>query len=431
MKVSELNQLIENIVSEEIKKTIIKESEGNKFEVYHITCEGEPLATFHTEDEAKEELPKYKKSHKGELIIEKGVYESHGDMIDKLDEMGEQLEEKENSNMENQQTMEGNAFSQELLKAKEEGKDKFEVDGKEYDVEECWKQLEEEEISEEQYAMEEEEECKECGDGYMEEELHGDQDQIDMNKDGKIGAIDFKILRSKKKDVDESAENCCNECGAPLNEEGMCSECGSGAMYESKTKKKTLRLTESELVKLIEKMVNESSIPTDTTKAQAQSKKDNDSHLSDVDKKMKDYLTIPGNNNNEFPQQNKKGESVKVEATSEEEEKITDEKGRGMENLNYDHEPSKKFKERLKKALEGDSTMGNGQDAANVVKSDLGKKVEKEIERKEEDKENEPRYKKEPSPVRHVNESKEKVNSILKEEIEKMKSLSSYNKKTQ
>ena len=99
MKVSELNQLIENIVSEEIKKTIIKESEGNKYEVYHITCEGEPLATFNTEDEAKEQLPKYKKSQKGELIIEKGVYESYGDMLEKLDQMGEQLEEKENTNI--------------------------------------------------------------------------------------------------------------------------------------------------------------------------------------------------------------------------------------------------------------------------------------------------------------------------------------------
>ena len=425
MKVSELNQLIENIVSEEIKKTIIKESEGNKYEVYHITCEGEPLGTFETEDDAKEELPSYKAKHKGELIIEKGVYESYGDMLEKLDQMGEQLEEKENTNMENQETMEGNAFSQALLKAKEEGKDKFEVDGQEYDVQECWKQLEEEE----QYAMEEEEECKECGDGYMEEELQGNQDQIDMNKDGKIGSIDFKILRSKKKDVNETSEKCCNECGGMMNEEGMCSECGS-MMNESK-KKKTLRLTESELVKLIEKMVNESSIPTATTKAQSESKKENEQNLSDVDKKMKDYLSIPGNNNPEFPHQNKKGDNVKVTPTTEEEETITDEKGRGMENLNYDHEPSERFKERLKKALEGDSTMGNSQDAANVVKSDLGKKVEKEIDRKEEKKKDEPRYAKEPTPVSHVNEREEKANQILKEEIEKMKALSSYNKKTQ
>ena len=41
-----------------------------------------------------------------ELIIEKGVYESHHDMLDKLDEMNDQLEETdnmENTDMENQE----------------------------------------------------------------------------------------------------------------------------------------------------------------------------------------------------------------------------------------------------------------------------------------------------------------------------------------
>jgi competence protein ComGC len=235
-------------------------------------------------------------------------------------------------------------------------------------------------------------------------------------------------LRSKKEDISETSKNCCNECGGMMNEEGMCNECGS-MMNESK-KKKTLRLTESELVILIEKMVKESSIPTVTKRAQSETKKDNDSNIVTVGNKMKDYLTIPGNSNPKFPHQNKKGDNVKVSQTSEEEDKITDERGRGMENLNYDHEPSEKFKDRLKKALEGDSTMGNGQDAANVVKSDLGKKVEKEVVRKKEDKEKEPLYKKERVPV-SVNESEEKSKQILKEEIEKMKALSSYNKKTQ
>ena len=453
MKVSELEQLIESIVSEEVKKVISEEANG-KYEVYHITCEGEPLATFKTEDEAKEELPKFKKSHKGELIIEKGIYESHNDMLDKLDEMGEQLEEKENTNMENQEPMEGNAFAAAVLKAKEDGKDTFEFDGETHDVKECWSQLEEEEKYEEgdedeKYTMEEEEECHECGDGYMEEELHGDQDKIDANHNGKIDSDDFKKLRDMKE-----GESVCNECGSLLNEDGMCNECGNkggymgtdydssedmavdmvkkGIYHESKKGKKTLRLTESQLVELIQKMVTESeSIPTATTKSQAESKKENEAHLSDVDKKMKDYLTIPGNKNNEFPEQNKEGESVKVEPTEKEEEVIADERGRGLENLKYDHEPSSKFKERLKKALEGDSTMGNSQDAANVVKNDLGKKVEKEVKRKEKEKEDEPRYAKEPAPVRSVNESEKKMSSFLMEEIAKMKSLSTYNKKTQ
>jgi len=40
---------------------------------------------------------------------------------------------------------EGNEFTQALLKAKEDGKDKFTVGGKEYDVKECWTELEESE----------------------------------------------------------------------------------------------------------------------------------------------------------------------------------------------------------------------------------------------------------------------------------------------
>jgi hypothetical protein len=94
MKVNDLNNLIEDSLFSEVKKRIIKESEESKHEVFHIKCEGEPLATFKTEKEAKEELPKYKKSHPDmELIIEKEVYESHEDMIDKLDEMCDKLEE--------------------------------------------------------------------------------------------------------------------------------------------------------------------------------------------------------------------------------------------------------------------------------------------------------------------------------------------------
>ena len=146
---------------------------------------------------------------------------------------------------------------------------------------------------------------------------------------------------------------------------------------------------------------------------------------------MKDYLSIPGNNNNEFPEQNKKGDSVKVNPTNEEDETIADERGRGLENLEYDHEPSKQFKERLKKAIEGHASMGNSQDYANVVKTDLPKKLEKEIERKSEDKKEEPRYNKEAQPTKAMNESEVSKSSILEEEIKKMKKLTSYNEKTQ
>jgi hypothetical protein len=382
MRISELTQIIESVVSQEVRKTIIRESLGDKKEVYHVTCEGEPVDTFDTQEEAEKYIQDNKNSKK-ELLIDKKVYESHADMIEKLDQMGQELEEKENTNMKNQEPMEGNAFVKAMLDAKEKGEKSFTVDGKEHDVEECWNQMEEEELREE-------EQCEECGGPTME----------DVN------------------------EGTCEECGKEI------CECGSG-MYESK--KKTLRLTESELINLIAKMVNESVPGLDAAKkSRKESGVENNSYLSDVDKKMKDYLSIPGNNNNKFPDQNKEGDSVKVNNTEEEDEFVADQRGRGLENLEYDNEPSEQFKKRLKMSLDGDRLMGNSSDdVANVVKTDLPKKLEKEIKRKSEDKKAEPLYKKEPQPVKSVNESKVSADPILLEEMRKMKKLTNYNEKTQ
>jgi hypothetical protein len=102
MKVSEIDNLIESIISKEIRKTIIEQALDEKYEVYHVKCDDEPIETCHSEEEAQEIVNKLEKEHPGkQFIIEKASYESHSDMLDKLDEMGQQLEEKENSIMEN------------------------------------------------------------------------------------------------------------------------------------------------------------------------------------------------------------------------------------------------------------------------------------------------------------------------------------------
>jgi hypothetical protein len=46
-------------------------------------------------------------------------------------------------------------------------------------------------------------ECADCEEE-IEEELKGDQKNIDMNKNGKLDAQDFKMLRKKKKEMDEA-----------------------------------------------------------------------------------------------------------------------------------------------------------------------------------------------------------------------------------
>ena len=446
-----------------------------------------------------------------------------------------------NENIE--QPMEGNAFVAALNKAKENGDDTFEVDGETHNVEECWKQMEEQEgIGEEsdptQIPMDEMKKMKNpCWDGYKaygtktkngkevpncvpidEAEGMGNCEECSgpMNENEEFDDFDTQIqpeelphdehdyssledahshlndiVKSKQKDdsgVDEMFENKCNECGSSLihenecmecgykpmneshlcakcggqlNEEGICNEC-NGGMYESK--KKTLRLTQSELQEMIKNIVAES-VPglQMYTKVHNADKEENDEYLSSVDKKMKDYLSFKGNNETEFPQQDNEGEKVAYRNTDQEDKDVDDYRGGGMQDLEYDEPPSAQFVDRLRKALTGDRTMGNAPETEKVdgelsnggkmgeeskhkigtsVKTETGEKMFKEIDRKHKEKHEAPMYKKDPAPVKSatikpleqkINEAKEetKENKVVLEEIKRMKEMLSYNKKTQ
>ena len=443
MKVSELTTIIENIVSNEIRKTIMEENNGKK-EVYHIKCEGIPLATFESEEEANDALPDYKDKHKdGELIIEKGVYENHNDMMDKLDEMNDQLEETEN--MENTQPMEGNEFSGALKAAKDAGEKTFSVDGKEYDVEECWsKQMEEEEDNQSDMDKWNMDQMKDSVKKHF-----GNSDDEEKEDDDSYFEEMLRRRRRKYKSVDN--EEIPNEMG---EEKKSCEKCGKeicecgGGMYESK--KKTVRLTETELTNLIAKMVSES-IPglQAAEKSHLESGKENKAHLADVETKMKKLASFDGNDNPEFPKAIGKGEKVARKNTPEQEEEIAKNYA-GLENLEYDIEPSEQFKKRLKMAIEGDTLMGNGKvtepasikpsngaekgkeakekEGNHIQTPETAKKIEKQVKDREEDKKNRVLYSKEKVPV---SESKVNFSSVLDEEIKKMKNISEYNKKTQ
>lgn len=473
MKLSEINNIINDVISEEIRKTIIKESSSK--EVYHIKCDGEPVATFDTEEEAQEALPNYKAKSTGELIIEKGVYESHEDMLDKLDEMGEELEEKENTNMENQKPIDEKLVgNQKNIDKNKNGKidaEDFKILNKEEeDCYECGEMKEEdtdsndvhsiwgkyskaafnehspEEFSDEfEYADNiisfivqdaidngdvDEDDADDLNDEIKDE--YGDtlmdsyrDNGGDMEDDDDSFGDDFENLPDG--DVNESPE-VCSECGSEMKE-GICNEC-SGKMMESK--KKTLRLKESEMLTMIQRIVKES-IPgiTVTKKAQGQSKKDNESNASEVANKIKGATTFNGNDNPEFPKQIGKGEKVARKNTPEQEEEIEDNRGGGLEDLTYDMEPSQQFKDRLRKSLEGHTSTGNSQDAANVVKSDLGKNIAKKVERKQKQRKDMVMYNKDVQPVKIVKESKNSLTTILEEEIQKMKKIAGYNEKTQ
>lgn len=530
MKSSEFKQIIESSLYNEVKNRIITESEGETHEVYEVVCEGEPVEVCKTEEEAKEIVDKLKKEHPGkQFIIEKKTYESYDHMLDELDKMGEELQEKENQNME-KNPVKVKSLAEAILHAKESNLKKIKVQDSVIDVEETWKQMEEEEsqcdecgdkymeeesdfgpdydklpedkedkednkkedvkkslfsrikdrfndslkdynpdqLSSLQYMAEDDEKmvCSECGSGeineegicnecgYMKEEVSVDESNAfvlaaDAARDSGKEEFEFPKGSGKihkvtiEKDIQTEEKTMCEQCGSSeINEEGMCNECGT--MKESTSKK--LRLKESELVSLIGKMVTEAAkgqpgipgIPgvTVTKRAQDIFKKESKTHSDEVGKKLKKYLSFEGNDNPEFPKPIGKGEKVAYKNTSENEENIEDNRGETASDVTFDYEPSEGFKDRVKKALEGDSTMGNSSDAGNVVKDKVGSKIVDKTKRKKES----IKKKKDvswghswvnPIDVHSVNESTNKLSTILEEELKKINRLSSYNKKTQ
>jgi hypothetical protein len=381
-----IQNIIDRSVYNQVKRTIINENK-HKQGTFHITCEGDLIDTFNTEEEAKSYLNIYKKDHpEKEFIIEKTTYGSYSEMIDRMENIKENKEIK----IMKKNKREVRSIAEATLDAKERGLKEFKIGNEIYDVKKTWKLLSEEEM----------ENCEQCG---------------------------------------QTEEGSCNECGGMLNEYGECDECGdtSEENVVMESKKTKLRLNENQLVNLINKivkktMVNESVPGIEVTqRAQKTSGSDSKSHMSDVAKKMKKTLSFDGNDNPEFPKQIGKGEKVAHRNTKEEEETIEDYRGFGPEDLNYDYEPSDKFKDRLKKSLTGHSTMGNSHDSPNVMKSDLGEKILKKLDRKSKKIGKETLASwgtaiKEPIVV------KENKNSVvLDSEMNRMKQIFKYNKKTQ
>ena len=381
-----IQNIIDRSVYNQVKRTIINENK-HKQGTFHITCEGDLIDTFNTEEEAKSYLNIYKKDHpEKEFIIEKTTYGSYSEMIDRM----ENIKENKETKIMKKNKREVRSIAEATLDAKERGLKEFKIGNEIYDVKKTWKLLSEEEM----------ENCEQCG---------------------------------------QTEEGSCNECGGMLNEYGECDECGdtSEENVVMESKKTKLRLNEDQLVNLINKivkktMVNESVHGIEVTKrAQKTSGSDSKSHMSDVAKKMKKTLSFDGNDNPEFPKQIGKGEKVAHRNTKEEEETIEDYRGGGLEDLDYGYEPSDKFKDRLKKSLTGHSTMGNSHDSPNVMKSDLGEKILKKVDRKSKKVGKETLASwgtaiKEPIVV------KENKNSVvLDDEMDRMKQMFKYNKKTQ
>lgn len=258
--------------------------------------------------------------------------------------------------------------------------------------------------------------CSECGysEGEFKEELKGNQRRIDLNRNNKIDADDFRRLRTGKKHKTETNEKSeCYECGdktiyeleveespefnyaaMKARESGKKSFKLGGKsfpveedVYELNMNESTgerIKLRESEIVEIIETIVNEekkkkTKVNNATKSAQSRSKKENDDYISSVVKKMKDYLKVGSKGNFEmepkhFPKGN--GELAKMDKmaytlSDTAHEYIDNFTGAGLENLDYDEiHPNDEW---VDMNIMGSSKTGNNPEWANAIETPINK----------------------------------------------------------
>jgi hypothetical protein len=312
----------------------------------------------------------------------------------------------------------------------------------------------------------------------MEEELHGNQKKIDVAPPkGKITKDDFEKLRSMKKKTDEEVEE-----GNAFTEKLKQTKKGEKFKLGNKTYtdtsdleesysysisfgKDTLKLTEEELISMIEELVVEQKAKAKgTVEYDRVHKKDEDINKKankESFKKMKDYVKAGSKGSFEenvkhFPKGN--GELAKMDKkayvpSEAVDEYVADFAYPGMTNLTFDE--IKPDDERIKKYLEGDSTTGNSSEYANAVETEVGKKFFKNYKDNAYGAEQkEASYKRQTQPVDVAGENKgaksykktkgqkaldklsenvetQEKKNILSEEMVRMKEMIGYNKKSQ
>jgi len=371
---------------------------------------------------------------------------------------------------ENAETEEGNAFSGALAKAKEDGDDSFEVDGKTYSVKE----------SKEDMKWIQKTDMKK---GSLHKTLGIPEGQkIPKSKLNSIKK-DLMIKAKGDKKLSASDSKLLKQVNLALT---------LGGLNESRN---SITLTENELIDMIEKIITEQKVKDvaeadniskktpqglkKTEKAQAESKKENDTAAKEVTAKMKDYMKdmfMGGKgyeeNPEDFPQSNydmeKEHNEMKYNPSEAVEEYIEAFSYPGMTNLVYDE--IKPDDEMISKQIKGDSKNGNAvSDKDGKALGNVSKRSEKVGDRfKKNFDENlygaeqmNVSYKRQSQPVDIAGDKKEsgglktkrgapgnptqkaqsimnklestedKKAKIVSEEMNKMKNLIGYNRKTQ
>jgi hypothetical protein len=336
---------------------------------------------------------------------------------------------------------EGNAFTGALSKAKKSGKDSFEVDGKKYSVKE----------SNAKFIQKAEKEI----------EKKGTKGDFAKHCGGEVtkSCIE-KALKSGNPKLVKQANFAKNI------------KAYKGAEHKKKTVKESFRLTENELIDLIERIVLEDKKAkgmAETEKVLSTNKKENEEAIKAVTKKMKEYLKMGHEgeyetNPEQFPLGNgqiKKMQTMKYNPSEAVDEYIEAFAYPGMTNLVYDEiKPDDK---KIDKYLKGDSTTGNavrdkkGKALGNVVPSKVGDRFKNNYDENLYGQEQmNASYKRQPQPVDQAGETTQRGSlkskkgkktsqsvlnaveeSITKQEVklneafDKMKHLIGYNKKTQ
>jgi len=338
-------------------------------------------------------------------------------------------------------------------------------------------------------------ECMECGmrESEIMEKLHGGQKKLDKNRNGKIDAGDFKILRSKKERKEGKGE--CMECGKSWMDEeveegnaftGMLAKTKKGDKFKlgnktytdkssldnKKTKGKvdetlyrlkyindTALFTEEEIIDIIEGIINEENNIKNTPtppgmtyyeKAHKGSGKEEDDYMKSLVKKMKEYLKDGSKgdydmNPKHFPKGNGQLEKMKAKkyTMSDDGKDFLDDFMRpGMENLDYDEiHPDEDW---MKDNIEGSSRTGNNPKWANAEETELGEKINKKRKTNKYAQAKRTAYRKSKQPVTDgtgenagkgvdikLESTNEKQNVKLNEEFNRMVNLMNYDNKTQ
>ena len=415
-------------------------------------------------DEGEKEIEEKLHGKQKKLDVAKPYGKLTKDDFKKLRSMKEEddtlYEVKFEKEVEEGETDEGNAFTGALVKAKKEGKDSFEVDGKKYDVKESEKEM------------------KEKWKGDVEVEQTGEYS--DMTIEELNSAI--KKLKSKNEKTKEAGKKVSQEDRTKMSQLYFAKRAKQGWKGKGKAKvTESLIFTERELVSLIEQMVNEEkkfkmSEPIgykEYEKVHKADKKENEDYLKSVAKKMTDYLKKASDKGSKyemketekFPTENggmEKGNRKKYTPSDAVDEYIDAFSYPGQTNLVYDE--IKPNDEWIEANLVGSSKTGNaqvdkdGKALGNVVPSGVGEKFLKNFKDNLYGQEQQnASYKRQPQPVDQAGETtdrgslkskrgqktsqsvlnkleesvSEKESKKLNEEFNRIQQLMGYTQKTQ